>query len=163
MSICLVQLCSTRLSVKRIAFSLSHRSGTVTPRPIPGPAVLTPGSSLGSYIVPIDQHKSFLRTLSSLMCTREKFPIGHPSQIAPSQARLTWRFFRDRLPKNKMHLVGMDTLLIPLSLGPGYYHLRARISQGLCSDCSQSTGGFASSKVIARNTDLQNILDLDGG
>jgi hypothetical protein len=123
MSICLVQLRSTRLSAKRIALSLSHRSGTVTPRPIPGPAVL---SSLGSYIVPIDQHRSFLRTLSSLMCTRENFPIGHPSQIAPSQARLTWRFFRDRLPKKKMHLVGMDTLLIPLSLGPGYHHLRGQ-------------------------------------
>jgi uncharacterized membrane protein len=35
---------------------------------------------------------------------------------------LTWRFFRDRLPKKKMHLVGMDTLLILLSLGPGNHH-----------------------------------------
>ncbi len=92
----------------------------VTPRPIPGPTVLTPGSSLGSYIVPTDQHESFVRTLSSLMRTRENFPVGHPSQIAPSQARLTWRFFRDRLPKKKMHLVGMITLLILLSLGPGH-------------------------------------------
>jgi hypothetical protein len=66
---------------------------------IPGPAVLTHDSSLGSYIVPTDQHGSFVRTLSSLMCTRENFSVGHPSQIAPSQARLTWRFFRDRLPK----------------------------------------------------------------
>jgi hypothetical protein len=56
----------------------------VTPRPIPGPAVLTPGSSLGSYIVPTDQHESFVRTLSSLMRTRENFPVSHPSQIAPS-------------------------------------------------------------------------------
>jgi hypothetical protein len=69
----------------------------------PEPVVLTPDSSLGSYIVPIDQHEPFVRTLSSLMPTRENFPIGHPSQIAPSQARLTWRFFRDRLPKKKMH------------------------------------------------------------
>jgi hypothetical protein len=61
----------------------------VTPRPIPGPAVLTPGSSLGSYIVLTDEHESFVRTLSSLMHTRENFPVGHPSQIAPSQARLT--------------------------------------------------------------------------
>jgi hypothetical protein len=52
----------------------------------------------------------FCRTLSSLTRTRENFPIGHPSEIAPSQARLTWRFFRDRLPKKKMHLVGMITL-----------------------------------------------------
>jgi hypothetical protein len=63
-----------------------------------------------------------VRTLSSLMRTREKIPVGHPSQIAPSQARLTWRSFRDRLPKKKMHLVGMDTLLILLSFGPGYHN-----------------------------------------
>jgi hypothetical protein len=63
------------------------------------------------------------------MRTRENFPVGHPSQIAPSQARLTWRFFRDRLPKKKMHLVGMITLLILLSLGPGHPIPGARISQ----------------------------------
>jgi hypothetical protein len=74
----------------------------------PGLTVLTPDSSLRSYIVPTNQHEPFVRTLSSLMHTRENFPVGHPSQIAPSQARLTWRFLRDRLPK-KMHLVGMDT------------------------------------------------------
>jgi hypothetical protein len=62
---------------------------TSTPRP----GVLTPGSSLGSYIVPIDQYESFVRTLSSLMRIRENFPVGHSSQIAPSQACLTWRFF----------------------------------------------------------------------
>jgi hypothetical protein len=100
----------------------------VTPRLIPGPAVLTHGSSLGSYIVPTDQHESFVRTLSSLMRTRENFPVGHPSQIAPSQARLIWRFFRDRLPKKKMHLVCMITLLILLSLGPGHPIPGARIS-----------------------------------
>jgi hypothetical protein len=98
----------------------------VTSRPILGPAVLTPGSSLGSYIVFTDQHGSFVHTLSALMRTRENFSVGHPSQIAPSQARLTWRFFRDRLPKNKMHCVGMDTLLILLSLGPGYRHHRGQ-------------------------------------
>jgi hypothetical protein len=98
----------------------------VTPRPIPGPVVLTHGGSLGSYIVPIDQHESFVCTLSSLMCTREDFSVGHPSQIAPSQARLTWRFFRDRLLKKKMHLIGMDTLLIILSLRPGYHHPRGQ-------------------------------------
>jgi hypothetical protein len=92
----------------------------VTPRPIPGPTILTPDSSLGSYIIPTDQHGSFVSTLSSLMRTRKNFSVGHPSQIAPSQARLTWRFFRDRLPKKKMHFVGMNTLLILLSLGPGY-------------------------------------------
>jgi hypothetical protein len=86
----------------------------------PGPFVLTPGNSLGSYVVPTDQYKSFMCTLSSLMRTQENFPVGHPSQIAPSQARLTWWFFRDRLPKKKMHLVNMSTLLILLSLGPGY-------------------------------------------
>jgi hypothetical protein len=88
----------------------------------PRTTVLTPGSSLGLIIVPTDQHKSFMRTLSSLMRTQENFPVGHPSQIAPSQARLTWRFFRNRLPKKKMHLVDMHTLLILLSLGPGYHN-----------------------------------------
>jgi hypothetical protein len=72
---------------------------------IPGPTVLTPGSSLGSYIVPTDQHNSFGRTLSSLIRTRENFTVGHLSQITPSQAHLTWRFFQDRLLKKKMHLV----------------------------------------------------------
>jgi hypothetical protein len=91
--------------------------------------VLTLGSSLGSYIVPTGQHESFVRTLSSLMRTRENFPVGHPHQIAPSQAHVTWRFFRDRLPKKKMHLVDMITLLILLGLGPGYPILGARISQ----------------------------------
>jgi hypothetical protein len=62
-------------------------------------------------------------TLSSHMLTRENFPISHPSQISPSQARLTWRFFPDRFQKKKMHLVGMSTLLILLSLGSGYHHL----------------------------------------
>jgi hypothetical protein len=69
------------------------RKASVTPRPIHGPDVLTSDSSLRSYIVPTDQHESFVHTLSSLMRTRENFSVGHPSQIAPSQARLTWRFF----------------------------------------------------------------------
>jgi hypothetical protein len=67
-----------------------------------------------------------MRTLSSLMRTRENIPDGHPSQIAPSQARLTWRSLQDRLLKKKMHLVGMDTLLILLSLGLGYNHPRGQ-------------------------------------
>jgi hypothetical protein len=99
---------------------------TVTPRPILRPVVLTSGNSLGSYIIPTGQHRSFVHTLSSLMRTRENFPVGHPSQIAPSQAHLTWRFFRDRLLKKKMHLVGMDTLLILLSLGRGHHHPRGQ-------------------------------------
>jgi hypothetical protein len=48
----------------------------VTPCPIPGPAVLTPCDSLGSYIVPTNQHRSFMHTLSSLMRTRENFPVS---------------------------------------------------------------------------------------
>jgi hypothetical protein len=63
------------------------------------------------------------------MRTRKNFPVGHPSQIAPSQARLSWRFFRDRLPKKKMHRAGMSTLLILLSIGLGHHHpLGAMIS-----------------------------------
>jgi hypothetical protein len=78
---------------------------------------------------PTDQHESFVRTLSSLKRTRENITVGHPSQIAPSQARLTWRFFRHRLPKKKMHLICMNTLLILLILGPRYPIPGARISQ----------------------------------
>jgi hypothetical protein len=70
----------------------------VTPRPIPGPAVPTPGSSLDHISSP-QTNTGILCALSSLMRTRENLPVGHPSQIAPSQARLTWRFFRDRFPK----------------------------------------------------------------
>jgi hypothetical protein len=40
-----------------------------------------------------DQHEYFVRTLFSLMRTRENLPVDHPSQIAPSQACLIWRFF----------------------------------------------------------------------
>jgi hypothetical protein len=88
--------------------------------------VLTPSNSLGSYIVPTDQHESFVHTLSSLMRTRENFLVGHPSQIALSQAQLTWMLFRDRLPKKKMHLVDMSTLLILLSLGQRYHYPRVQ-------------------------------------
>jgi hypothetical protein len=85
------------------------------------PTILTPSSSLKSDMIPTDQHQSFVRTLSSLMRTRENFSVSHPSQIALSQARLTWGFFRNRLSK-KMHLINMNTLLILLSIGPGYHH-----------------------------------------
>jgi hypothetical protein len=77
----------------------------VTPRPIPGPVVFTPGSSLGSYIVPTGQHRSFVHTLSSLMCTRENFSVGHSSQIAPSQAHLTWRFLQIGFQKRRCTLL----------------------------------------------------------
>jgi hypothetical protein len=52
---------------------------------------------------------------------KTSWSVTHP-QIAPNKARLTWRFFRDRLPKKKMHFVGMSTLLIILSLVPRYHH-----------------------------------------
>jgi hypothetical protein len=114
-----IQTSTSTLTPTRFRFCKnSSHTFSVTPRPIPEPAVLTLGSSLGSYIVLIDQHESFVRTLSSLMRTRENFPVGHPSQIAPSQAHLTWRFFRDRLPK-KMYLFCMNTLL---NLGSGHHH-----------------------------------------
>jgi hypothetical protein len=97
-------------------------------------------SSLESYIVPTDQHRSFVHTLSSLMRTRENFSVGHPSQIAPSQARLTWKFFRDSLPKKKIHLFDMITLLILLRLGSGYPIPGARVSHlWYHSSCFHST------------------------
>ena len=53
------------------------------------------------------------------MCEPGKnFPVGHPSQISPGQARLTSEFFGDRLPEKKLQLVGISILLILLSLGP---------------------------------------------
>jgi hypothetical protein len=48
------------------------------------PAVFTPDSSLKSYIVRTDQQVSFVRTLSSLMRTRENFRVDYPYQIAAS-------------------------------------------------------------------------------
>jgi hypothetical protein len=92
----------------------------------------------------------FVRNLSSLMRTRENFSVGHPSQIAPSQTCLTWRFFRDRLLKKKMHLIGMDTLLILLSLGPGYHHPRGQ-------DITQ----FALCKCLFTNVDV-SVFISDG-
>jgi hypothetical protein len=41
---------------------------------------------------------------------------------------LNLEVFFDKDLKKKMHLIGMDTLLILLSLEPGYHHPRARIS-----------------------------------
>jgi hypothetical protein len=43
----------------------------------PRPTILTPSSSQGSYIVLKDQHKPFVRTLSSLMRIRGNIPVGH--------------------------------------------------------------------------------------
>jgi hypothetical protein len=91
--------CGGSLSSCCILFSYYNTPST------PGTTVLTPGSSLVSYVVHTDQHESFAHTLFSLMHTRENFPVGHPSQIAARQTRLTWRFFRDRLPKKRCALL----------------------------------------------------------
>jgi hypothetical protein len=57
---------------------LCNPSGrAVTPRPIPGPAILTPGSSLGSYIVPTDQHESFMHIVITHAHPR-KLPCRSP-------------------------------------------------------------------------------------
>ena len=46
------------------------------------------------------------------------------------------------LLKNKMHLVGMDTLLILLSLGPRHHHPRGQDITISCNTPSNSwTGG----------------------
>jgi hypothetical protein len=101
---------------------LQPRSACVTPRPIPDQWYLLL-AALQDHILSLQTNTSLLCTLCPHSCAPEKnFSVVHPSQIAPSQARLTWRFFRDRLPKKKMHLVSMDTLLILLSLRPGYDH-----------------------------------------
>ncbi|KAM6595384.1 hypothetical protein CsatA_005908 [Cannabis sativa] len=59
---------------------------------------------------PTDQHKCFQRALSSLTRILGKLPRRSPVlEIAPGQARLTVEFFRDGLPKNKMHLVDIGS------------------------------------------------------
>jgi hypothetical protein len=59
----------------------------VIPRPIPGPAVLTPSSSLGSYIVPTYQHKS-LCALCPHSCAPEKTSrsVTHPKLLQAKHA-----------------------------------------------------------------------------
>jgi hypothetical protein len=44
----------------------------------PGLAVVTPGRPLGHRLAPQTNPNLFYTLLSSLMCTREDFPIGHP-------------------------------------------------------------------------------------
>ena len=85
----------------------------------PGP--LTSGSFSRIYTALTDPHKSFLRTLSSLVRTREE--LSGRSPIATGQARLTLEFLRDGLPEKKLQLVGTSILLILLSPEPGCYIL----------------------------------------
>jgi hypothetical protein len=51
--------------------------------------------------------------------------ITHPN-IALGQACLTYKIFRDKLPKKKMCLIGMSILSILLILGLGYHNLSIR-------------------------------------
>ncbi|KAM6547357.1 hypothetical protein CsatB_019033 [Cannabis sativa] len=65
---------------------------------------------------PTDQHECFQRAFSSLTRILGKLPRRSPIlEIAPSQARLTVEFFRDGLPKNKMHLVDIAYPVFPLT------------------------------------------------
>jgi hypothetical protein len=41
------------------------------------------------------------------------------------------------------------------SISPFWWHSHCHIGVGLCSDCSQNPGGFASSKAVVRNTVLR--------
>ena len=76
-------------------------------------------------------HRLPSQTNTCLFCTfcphscapGKNFPVGHPSQIAPGQARLTLEFFGHRLTEKKLQLVDMNILLILLSLGLGCYTL----------------------------------------
>jgi hypothetical protein len=158
--------------VEAISLSLTGRAKcqerSVTPRPIPGPAVLTPGSSVGSYIVPTNQHGSFVHTLSSLMRTGENFPVGHPSQIAPSQARLTWRFFRHRLPKKEdapcWYGYSINSIkpwaMISPSQGPGY-HTQVTDKRGLGAGAPTRTGVQRSGRLDQkRATEIKHLGGL---
>ena len=94
----------------------------VTPCPIPGPTVLTPGSSLRSYIVPTDQHESFVHTLSPLMRTRENFPI--PNFSKPSMFNLEVLSRQASEKEDAPCWYGYSLIL--LSLGLGYHHPRGQ-------------------------------------
>jgi hypothetical protein len=94
----------------------------VTPRPLPNQWYLLL-IALQDYIPSPQTNISLLCTLCSHSYAPKKtfYSVTH-SKIALGQTRLTWRFFQDRLMKKKMHLVGMSTQLILLSLGPWYHH-----------------------------------------
>ena len=78
--------------------------------PRPGP--LTSGCFLGHRL---SSHAHPGRTSRS---------VTHP-QISPGQARLTSKFFGDRLLKKKLQLVCMSILLILLSSGPRCHSCKA--------------------------------------
>ena len=94
----------------------------VTPRPL-----RTDGCHLRQLSRTLDcLHRPPLVFSTHFVLTRE-----HPGrtsrsvthhEIAPDQARLTWRFFRGRLPKKKVHLGGMSILSILLSHGSGSHN-----------------------------------------
>ena len=91
---------------------------------------------------------SFLHTLSSLVCTGKNFPVGHPSQIALGQARLTLEFFGDWLLEKKLQLVDMSILLILLSPRPGCYIWYLKFLFGLSLVLEVSNRPNKSSKLI---------------
>jgi hypothetical protein len=63
---------------------------------------------------------SFLRTLFSLIHTREGLPGRSP--IAPSQARLTLEFLVMGFWKKKLQLIGMSILINPIKPWVGMPH-----------------------------------------
>ena len=81
------------------------------------------------HLIAFIGHRKPSQTNTCLFCTLcphscapgKNFPVGHPSQIAPGQARLTLEFFGDWLPEKKLQLVDMSILLILLSPRPGCY------------------------------------------
>nr|ABB47084.1 retrotransposon protein, putative, unclassified [Oryza sativa Japonica Group] len=87
------------------------------------------------HLIAFIGHRLPSQTNTYLLCTLcphscapgKNFPVGHLSQIAPGQARLTLEFFGDWLPEKKLEkklqLVDMSILLILLSPRPGCYTL----------------------------------------
>jgi hypothetical protein len=86
-----------------------------------GPGTPMLGSSLGPQEYPHRPTHVFLRTLSSLMCTREGLPGRSP--IAPCQAHLTMEFFVMGFRKRIYNLLVWVSLSILLSIGPGCHTL----------------------------------------
>jgi hypothetical protein len=92
----------------------------VTPYPLPDRRYLLL-TALYDHILSPQTNTSLLCVFCPHSWAPGKF-LGQSLILNCSKSsKLNLDFFRDRLPKKKMQLVGISTLLILLSLGPGYH------------------------------------------
>lgn len=77
-----------------------------------------------------------MRNLFSLIRIRENLPVSRILNcFNPNIFNL--EIFRNRLPKNKIHIVGMNNLLILLNIEPGY-HYRSGYHSGGAQGCPRA-------------------------